>query len=306
MLDSAIAVCDDRAHEGPALDERENYIDDLWFLLHHSEDENELVIGLTSYLDDSGSDDGSKIVTIGGPVMSRIQFKAFSKRWDKMLAKNRIESPLHMSDFMGMGKYASMAPEFKRALFLDVCRLVREHKQYSLSVAIAQPEFRGEFGEAVSKNLIGPYAFAFFTMVAAHQTMSQRLQSGPQRVSYLVDLGFGQQWQLGEAHGVIVKNEKVNGLNYTGALAFDSDDRVPALQAADVIAWTSRQRELRATKVLPEGFEPLSEVIGDDDRHAHIPLPTSALKMLSEPINKWISKNGGMPSLMDVIRQSKV
>jgi hypothetical protein len=41
--------------ESSVLIESEAYIDDLWFLLHHSEDEDTLVLGLTCYLDDSAT-----------------------------------------------------------------------------------------------------------------------------------------------------------------------------------------------------------------------------------------------------------
>ena len=116
-------------------------MEDLWFLLHHSEDEDAAVLGLTAYLDDSGTDAFSPLVTIGGPFQTRIQFKAFSERWNKMLAKHKIEPPLHMTDFSGMGKYAGLWPEFKRSLFIDVAQLVNEHKLYSLSVSVSQKDF---------------------------------------------------------------------------------------------------------------------------------------------------------------------
>src|ERR1700678_2465589 len=111
-----------------AVTELEDYLDDLWFFLHHSEDEDRLVLGLTCYLDDSGSDDGSRMVTCGGPLMSRIDFKHFSARWAKMYERNQfagytLEQPLHLSDFVGTGKYAGLYPELKRALFNDVARL---------------------------------------------------------------------------------------------------------------------------------------------------------------------------------------
>src|SRR5580698_4600655 len=102
--------------------ELEDYIDDLWFTLQHSEDDDRLVLGLRFYLDDSGSDDGSEMVTCGGLLMTRIDFKHFSARWAKMFELNKflghsLEQPLHTSDFVGMGKHASLRPELKRALF---------------------------------------------------------------------------------------------------------------------------------------------------------------------------------------------
>ena len=51
-------------------EQQENYIDEVWFLLHHSEDEDRAVIGLKCYLDDSGSNDGSPPVTGSLPYTS--------------------------------------------------------------------------------------------------------------------------------------------------------------------------------------------------------------------------------------------
>lgn len=267
------------------------------------------MLGLRSYLDDSGSDDGSPLVTCGGPVMSRIQFKAFSEYWDKMykgfVRKYRIDPPLHMCDFVGTGKYASLRPEFKRAIFLEVSRLINTHKLYSISIAVSQKDYAEELSKDVRKNLIGPYAFAFFSLVAANQTLSQQVKSGPLKISYLVDTGFGHYEQLVEAHALVVALEKkTDGFRHTGALATDSDDHVAALQAADVIAWTSRK--IQVDGKLPEGIEPLNEVLRQDFTlpHVTIQIPREGIKMLAAPINSWISKNGDVPKLADVIKQN--
>lgn len=292
--------------------ELEEYLDELWFLLHHSEDDNRLVLGLTCYLDDSGSDDGSVMVTCAGPVMSRINFKVFSQRWAKMYERDQfsrytLKPPLHMSDFVGTGKYAGLYPEFKRALFRDVAKLINEHKLYSISIAVSQSDFKNELGEDVRKNLIGPYAFAFFALVAANQTISEKLNSSPLKVAYLVDRGFGHQDQLNAAHAVIANIEKQRGgFKHTGALATETDDEVAALQAADAIAWASRKTQLDGT--LPEGFEPLGEVLREDFvlPHKTIHIPPFGIKMLANVINNWIAKNGTIPNLSDVISGRKL
>jgi hypothetical protein len=296
------------------VNESEEYIDDLWFTLHHSEDDDCLVLGLHCHLDDSGSDDGSLLVTCGGPVMARAQFKEFSRRWSLMYQRNRfvgydLEPPLHMSDFVNMGKYAGLLPEFKRHFFLDVSRIVNEHKLYSISIAISQTDFNNELSEEVRKNLIGPYAFAFFSVVAANQSLSEMLmeRTGPLRFGYLVDLGFGHQEQLVEAHRVVVNNEISSGrFRSTRALTFDADDNVPMLQAADAIAWASRKKELLGT--LPEGFEPLEELLREHPTspptpHVTIRIPPEGIRMLANPINNWIFKNGAVPKLSDIVKQ---
>ena len=157
--------------------EQLEYLDELWDLLHHSDEEDCFVVGLKQYLDDSGSNDNSPLVTCGGPVMSKLDFREFSKRWCKMYERNQfsghiLEPPLHMSDFVGRGKYAGLYPEFKRHLFRDVANLINDHKFYSTAVAVSQMDFQEVLSEDVRKNLIGPYAFAFFLVVLANQSVS--------------------------------------------------------------------------------------------------------------------------------------
>src|SRR5438105_3809407 len=125
------------------------------------------MVGLIHYLDDAGSDDGSPLVTCGGPVMSRANFKEFSKRWLKMYERNQfagylLKPPLHISDFVGYGKYAGLYPEFKRHLFIDVAKLINEHKFHSTAIAVSQTDFQQVLSASVRKRLIGQYAFAFF------------------------------------------------------------------------------------------------------------------------------------------------
>lgn len=265
-----------------------------------------LMLGLTAYFDDSGSDDNSELVTTGGPVMSRIQAKAFSLRWMKMLVRFQIEPPLHIKEFYGNGRYATWYPEFKRALCWDISRLVNEHKLYSVSIAISQADFKSTLSEEVRKSLIGPYAFAFFSAVSSHQTLCKQLNSGSFTISYLGDSGFGYQDQLMEAHSVLVANEIAKGgPRHTGGLKFESDDNHPPLQAADVMVWASRQIELHGA--LPEGFEPLREFLLEHRMqpptpHAHIPIPLFGIKMLANPINAWISRKGIIPNLADIVR----
>jgi hypothetical protein len=212
-----------------------------------------------------------------------------------------------MSDFVNMGKYAGLLPEFKRALFRDVSRLINEHKLYSISIAVLQADFKNELSEDLRKNLLGPYAFAFFALVAANQTLSEKLTTGPLKIAYLVDKGFGYYEQLKEAHTVVTNLEfKAGGFHHTGTLDFDTDDHVPALQAADAVAWASRKKEL--TGMLPEGFEPLDELLREHPTspptpHVTIRIPAEGIRMLATPINNWISKNGGIPKLGDVIKQ---
>jgi len=66
-----------------------------------------------------------------------------------------------------------------------------------------------------------------------------------ERIAHLGDRGSeNHHEQLDSAHSVISEWERRHGNSNAGAIAFDFDHRVSALQAADAIAWTlHRQRE---------------------------------------------------------------
>jgi hypothetical protein len=245
--------------------------------------------------------------------MSRIDRKYFSARWARMYEKYKnkfsgyiLEPPLHMKEFIGDGKYAGLLPEFKRTLFLDAARIINDHKLYSMSIAVNQKAFFSEVPENVRKVLIGPYAFAFFSLLLGHQHLSENHKQGPLKAGYLVDCGFVHYEQLVEVHRVLHGMElgiakEFGGFRHMGALGQDSDDRVPALQAADAVAWSSRRMELAGS--LPAGFEPLTEVLraeGKHPLHVTIPVDLDAIKMLSNPVNKWIAKYGELPTLADI------
>jgi hypothetical protein len=279
-------------------DSDQEYLDNLWWMLHHSDDGTELVMAFTSYLDDSGSDTQSPITVIGGPVFSLIQCKAFSRRWSALLKTYPIEEPLHMTDFARPhGKHSGMYPEIKLNLFTKVAKLINDHKHYSFSASVPQVDFRTILSEDVCKTVVGPYAFVFFTAVMINLTLGSK--KGFSKVAYLVDSGSAFKEQLIDAHAAVRRAEDSRERQNTGALGFDVDDRVQALQAADVIAWSGRRMEVGT---LTEEFEPLNAVLAvQRPPHLHLPLPVSAIKMLANPIKNWIAKRGSIPSLQDII-----
>jgi uncharacterized protein DUF3800 len=273
------------------------YLDNLWWSLHHSESKDCVVLGLTSYFDDSGTDELSAITAIGGPVMSRIQFRAFKARWDKLLIEYRVPQPLHMQDFVRPhGKHVGMLKEMKLSLFQDVSKLINSHKLYSLSVSIPQVDFRTVLSPEICKTFAGPYALAFACGAIMHRLIGHRANHQT-AIAYLIDEGSAYPEQLLAAHLAIANMERSrNEFRYTGAIGFDSDDRVPALQVADVIAWSARRREIDKDKTLRDEFEPLLEVLSENKPfHLHTPVDLDGIEAFARPIIKWITTTGTPP-----------
>jgi hypothetical protein len=279
-----------------------DYLEHLWWLMHHSYAPGRMIYALTSYLDDSGSDDLSPLTTIGGPVMSRVAFCEFNGQWGPLLKRHRISWPVKMTDFVRPhGRYAGMYPELKMAFLREASKLINEHKLYSIAVEVAGPEFDAQLSEGVRKNLIGPYALAFFSAVlAANSLVSQSRLFANEIISFLVDSGFSHSGQLVLIHAAILEvARRKHEARFVGAMGFDTDERVSALQAADMVAWSGRRKALNA---LCDEFEPLNDLVDPEQRHAAIPIPKEGIQMFAIPINNWLTACGRLPSFSEFFR----
>ena len=260
-------------------------------------------MALTCYLDDSGSHEESSWVVVGSFLMNRTNFLAFDERWKEMLKEFSIDY-LHMADFVRPhGRFCTWHSEMKIALFREVVRLINQHKIYSLGVAIQNSDFKALFSIEVYRKLLGPYAFGFISTMLFNCGIAQVHQL-KRRVAYLGDKGSKNHHdQLDSAHTIISEWERRHGNANIGAIAFDYDDRVCALQAADAIAWTiHRQHE---TQEFGQDFVPLLSLFekqcgptGKPIRPHHtLVVPLIGLLSFSTTINNWLIGTGEMPTL---------
>jgi hypothetical protein len=278
--------------------------EELWFLMHHSFDPRRFALALTCYCDDSGSHYEAKVAVVGATVMNRPRFIEFSETWSKILHEFRIPK-VHMQDFIRpYGRHASMNYEMKLALFTSVAKAINSKKAYSLSVAVPQADYRSFFSGGVCRELMGPYAMAFFTTVLLNREICIKFSNKTRRVAYLIDKGSKRHHeQLQAAHTVILQVENSRGENYTGAMAADLDDHNNALQAADVIAW-SYHRQLNSGELADE-FAPLRSIFRESQAsglpdavrpHIKLKVPKRGIAIWARMINRWISNNGKTPT----------
>ena len=291
----------------------ELYSEQLWWLMHHSENERDRIsIALTSYYDDSGTDGPSPIAAIGGPAMMRESFVHFDGVWRRMLRDYRIESPLHMKDFVRpYGKHVGMHYEMKLALFSEAADIINKHKNFSVSICVPQDDFRSAVPADVAKELMSPYGFAFFCAVIVNIRSLMLIPDSQVSMGYIVDSGSESSKQLQEAHAELQRLEKgMDGVSHqiTKAMAFDTDDNVSALQAADVVAWSARRREIG--NGLTGEFEPLNAVLSpnpDENNgwigtHENRLMSSEDISRIAKPIHDWLHTYGKLPSIPDMLR----
>ena len=242
----------------------QSYAEEIWFLLHHSEDTARRTLTVTSYMDDSGTDDNSNIAFIGGTLMNRSGFLSFEGYWNRILHDYRLDS-IHMTDFVRpYGRHIGMGQEMKLSLFSDVTKQINDHKIYSVAIGVAQADYRSLLSQHVHRRLIGPYGLAFLSAGVLNGCAAEWSEYRG-TIAYLVDRGHFEDQILG-AHGLLVDIEKKLDKKdepavHTGAIAFDTDDNNVAIQAADVIAWASRRNEEPGG--LSGEFDPLRGIFED-------------------------------------------
>lgn len=244
----------------PAVKVGSEYLEGLWFLMQHSDDPDKACVVFDCYVDDSGTHEQSDIVVLGGIVLDRASFIRFNDKWRPMLRRYCIDT-LHMTDFVRpYGKHIGMYQELKIALFTEAVAIINACKLFSISVKVSHAPYRDSVPIEIYREHVAPYTSAFIYLARFNAVHADH-NNYPDRITYLVDETRNFAEQIRNAH-VLVKaweNSHGTGVVRTGALAFDSDDNVSALQAADLVAWAAR-RKLSGDDLVNE-FVPLKEVL---------------------------------------------
>jgi len=288
-------------------DDGESYPEALWFLMQHSDDPKRRAMALTCYCDDSGSHEESTFAVVGGIVMDKKRFIGLHHRWYDILREFRLDK-IHMREFVRpSGRYCTLPREMKIALFNSVSSAILEFKFYSISAAVPQVEFKRLLSQEIYREFMGAYALAFVPAYSANNYVGQAT-GYVNRMAYLIDKGSNHHHeQLNGAHTAILHTEKKLGWDFTGAMAADLDDRVYALQAADVIAWT-HHRKLDSQEFGPE-FEPLRKLIewkvsipGGTKLHIPMEVPLEGVEVFAKGVHAFIdTMDGILPSWKEII-----
>ena len=276
--------------------------EDLWFLMQQSNDPRRRGMPLTCYCDDSGSHDQAKVAVVGGLLLTKERFVSLHGQWKKILDEFRLDK-VHMRDFVRPhGKYSTMAPEMKKALFASVAHTINQHKIYSVAASIPNIEYRTLLTPQICREFMGPYAMGFMVLTILNR-MAVALTDYDCRVAYLIDKGTDRHHeQLNGAHTVIVHIEKREGESFTGAIAADLDDNNYALQAADVVAW-AYHRKLEAAEFGSE-FEPLLPIVEYQLKisptktklHLSLDVPLEGVELFASLVNRWLTNEGPIPT----------
>jgi len=257
-------------------------IDELWWTLHRSDDPNRQVLAVTCYLDDSGTDANAPYTVVAGLLLNKYGLQIFEEVWPKLLKYHGVKPPLHMKDFgKPKGLYSMWTYEQKFTLFADVISIINHLKIHSVAATLNQPQFNTIMNIEFKKEM-GIYAMCYMACVFTAYKHAEHMKYYDD-IAFILDLGTRNVGHVIRAHKSMKKlqRDEPSLLNNIGTIAFNDDNSIIALQAADIIAWGVRRR----LDGLPfrMGYEPIVSLF-DKDAHLQFPWESSDFQEFKEGI----------------------
>jgi hypothetical protein len=252
------------------MDFGDDYLGSIWWVMHHSRDAERIAAVLYCYLDESATDGGpgSPVAVVGGLILQPDTFYCLDIEWGKAIAKHHVEPSVHMKEFGRHGRFGNWTHEQRASLFTDLTSIINEHKTCSISATLTTKEYNAHFGWLASQARLSIYSICFL-LLAVVQAKHANQETYAGDIPFLLDGGNPHAEEVREAHTYLMdfcEKDSVS-LGHPGSLTFGDDNKLRALQAADVIVWTVSRSV--AADTFKNGFEPLATIL--ESRHIQQP-----------------------------------
>jgi hypothetical protein len=238
----------------------------IWWWLHHSDDPGRMASMWASYYDESAVDGSGPASAIGGLILDGGQYHWLRTEWDRTLERRHFPKKfIHMKDFGLNGDLRDYPADLKRVLFTDLAWVINDNKNVSVGSTLSPAEYRNTFAFLPKNQNISIHGTCFL-QAAAVQGLWALKQGHKDDIPFMLDDGCPDRAGIDRAHDFF-RNDfpGLVGIETTlaGAIAWEDDTKIAALQAADVIAWVVRRDA--AGMEFTHGTDPLRAVI--ENRH---------------------------------------
>jgi len=273
-------------------EEKDNqYLENLWWAMHHSDDPTKQTFAATCYLDESGTDHKNPKVVVAGLILAKSAFFSFDKDWTKLLSDNNIAPPLHMNEFGEDGRLGGFSYKERHRLFSRVVKLINSHKALSISAFLDRNAYESYFPFKKAMSMYGLCFIKCLHIVNIAGKLAKPLSS---RIAIVLDnttehkgdILRARDVMLEAQNGMYLDTSEYGTLDYIGSITFDDDRFVSPLQASDVIAWSTRRRS--GGLAIDKGFEPLVSIF--NKFHVNLPFEHIEFRRLCERLQRQISE----------------
>lgn len=227
------------------------------------------MVDVRCYLDESSVNRGaaSPVAVVAGLLLQQPDFFWIDVAWKRVIDQHLPgKSFIHMKDFGRDGDLADLSTEKRRDLFRGLTRVILRHKLISIAGKLTHSDFEHHFSflsRSENRSIHG----MCFLLTAVVMTKWADVHGYPYGIPFLLDEGCPDSKDIDATHDFMVSKFTEEYPNHHfGSLAWGDDEKIVALQAADVVAWSTRRRA--ANDPFTNGFEPLLDLFdGPHEEH---------------------------------------
>jgi hypothetical protein len=203
-----------------------------------------LAVIYQSFFDESGTHDGSPIMTIGSYTFLKRSASKFAFEWRRKLKQHGL-SHAHMTDCAtGNGEYKSMTKEQRLRTEIDLIHLIHAHSLFGTGISIDKSYF--EKANRGKQHVYGPYTMLLLLTVEKI-ILAMRERDPSAKIAYFFESGH---LSASEANAFMDSIGRFGGSaadNYAGHAFVDKHTSLQ-LHAADMIAWQVRHFLIRKSQ----------------------------------------------------------
>lgn len=186
------------------------------------------------YVDESGTHAGSDVMVVAGYIFRRTNARRFQADWARILRREGIPY-FHMTDCAtGNGHFKNWSVERRLNLEKKLIALTKRDSAFGFAIGLRPSAFNRALPGTVA-----PYSFLLNHCLLTCQRWAIN-NDFKNRFAYFFEAGHASQGQASEIMSNITATEHVRAAAQYHSHSFIPKDGAAPLQAADLLAWLSR------------------------------------------------------------------
>jgi hypothetical protein len=191
------------------------------------------------FLDDSGTDARSPVITMAGYVALSHHWAIFDKRTKKQYARYGI-TQLHASDFHGTkGEFAGWSGDRKKEFVRELFTLVQKSCVLGVSVSVLKAGYRAAGQREALNSSISAYGMCFNFIVEYIHNAEQVAAFAHHGVSFRVERGNKNNPDIEQRFEYFADHQEL--VDIIRSMKFVDKAHSAAIQLADFLAFYSRR-----------------------------------------------------------------
>lgn len=205
-----------------------------------------LMTVLRAYVDDSGKENDSYSMVLAGYIASVETWEMFSIDWKKILESYGLKN-FHMVEAWRLGRsYRKLGPIRRNALLTALVECISDHVEHAFVLSMDTESYRHWYGrkEFPDIDATRPYLLGFHGMLTMISDYVYNRRDDCDFTIVYDEQGGESAARVLDAVQTLRDVAKQHGRDTMRIPTpqFMSDDSVPPLQAADLLAWLCRRK----------------------------------------------------------------